>query len=258
MTSTKYISDFDKTNVSSIYDKARSLNPETINMWMNVLSNYINPLNINTIIDLGCGTGRFTAALAEYFNCNVIGIDPSHKMSKVASESISSNKVKIINSIAEDMNVDDNSADMIFMSQVYHHIPDKLKLIEECKRVLNIDGYVCIRNSTTDNMDSYLYPQFFPSAMEIDMKRMPLRRDIISSFEENNFSCVFSQPIVQEFAKNHSEYYYKISLRGCSDLTAISDNEFEDGLIRLKEYCNAINSNEPVTEEIDLLIFKKI
>src|SRR5258706_11769592 len=130
MNSTEYISDFDKTNVSSIYDKARSLNQETIGMWMKELINHINPLNINTIIDLGCGTGRFTAALTDYFHCNVIGIDPSYKMSTVASESISSNKVKIINGTAEEMNVEDNSAEMIFMSQVYHHIPDKLKFIK--------------------------------------------------------------------------------------------------------------------------------
>jgi len=257
MTSTKYISDFDKTNLSIIYDKARSLSSETIEMWMKNISNHVNSSGIKTILDLGCGTGRFTKVLADYFHCNVTGIDPSHKMSSIAKNVISAENVKFIYGSAENMNVEDKSADLIFLSQVYHHIPDKSDFVRESDRVLRNNGFVCIRNTTIDNLNSCLYPKFFPSALEIDMKRMPLRKDIINSFPEKNFSCIFAEPIFQEFANNHLEYYDKISLRGCSDLVAISDEEFDEGLSKLKEYCDSNNSKGPVTEDTDLLIFEK-
>src|SRR5258706_335627 len=145
MTDTKYISDFDKTNLSLIYDKARNLSSETINMWMKTLSFQIDSAKIKTIVDLGCGTGRFTRPLAEHFHCNVTGIDPSYKMLSVAKESPFSENIKCIPGTADNMNIEDNSTDMIFLSQVYHHISDKLKFIKECKRVLNNNGNVCIR-----------------------------------------------------------------------------------------------------------------
>jgi ubiquinone/menaquinone biosynthesis C-methylase UbiE len=38
------------------------------------------------VLDLGCGTGRFSEALAAQFDAHVIGLDPSLKMLQVARE----------------------------------------------------------------------------------------------------------------------------------------------------------------------------
>src|SRR5205085_7581381 len=117
MTDTKYISDFDKTNLSLVYDKARNLSTETIDIWMKTLSARIESANVKRIIDLGCGTGRFTRSLVEYFHCNVTGIDPSNKMLSVAKESLFSENIRCIPGTADNMNIEDNSTDMIFLSQ---------------------------------------------------------------------------------------------------------------------------------------------
>src|SRR5438876_9885175 len=110
MTGVKYNSDFDKTNLSLIYDKARNLSTETVDMWMNTLLTKIESAKIKTIIDLGCGTGRFTKPLAEYFQCNIIGIDPSYKMLSVAKECVFSEKnIKCILGTSDNMSIEDNS-----------------------------------------------------------------------------------------------------------------------------------------------------
>ena len=259
MKSIQYQSVFDSTSIPSVYNAARNLSPETLKMWMNTISSRIEPNgNIKTIIDLGCGTGRFTSALAEHFNCKVIGIDPSGKMLAVAAKPISSGNIEFINGSADSMPVPDISIDMVFLSQVYHHITDSKNFVLECKRVLRNNGFICIRNSNIDNMDSYIYPKFFPSALEIDMNRLPHRKNILELFSQNNFIAVFAEEVKQVFAENLKDYYEKVSLRGCSDLAVISDAEFNEGLIKLKHYCEQNNSNESVFEEIDLLIFQKV
>jgi predicted RNA methylase len=43
----------------------------------------------NSVLDLGCGTGRFAEPLAQYFSARIIGIDPSIKMLTTARENIS-------------------------------------------------------------------------------------------------------------------------------------------------------------------------
>lgn len=253
-----YQSVYDVTEIHSVYNKSRNLPQGTLNMWMDVVGDNINSGEIKSIIDLGCGTGRFTNALSEKFKAEVTGVDPSAKMLSVAKGNISSARVNFASGNSGSIPAENSSVDLIFLSQVYHHIQDTDAFINESSRVLKANGYVCIRNSTVNNMPSYLYPRFFPAAYKIDMERLPKRENIISHFEENNFELVFTEPLSQIFALNHMEYYDKVSLRGCSDLLAISDDEFAEGLEKLKTYCLNVKNDNPVYEEIDLHIFSKL
>ena len=63
-----------------MYDKARVLAPETRRVWHDLLSVHIGRAAVSLIIDLSCGTGRFSELLAGHFSAQVIGIDPSLKM----------------------------------------------------------------------------------------------------------------------------------------------------------------------------------
>jgi ubiquinone/menaquinone biosynthesis C-methylase UbiE len=253
----EYESIFDKTEIHSVYNVSRDLSKETLQVWMDKIWEVINHSGIKTIIDLGCGTGRFTKILSEKFNCNVTGVEPSVKMLSVAEQTVLSPLVHFKKGDSANIPAENSSSNMVFLSQVYHHIPDLDVFVAEILRVLANGGYVCIRNSTVDNMDSYLYPKFFPPAYEIDMKRLPVRKEIVKFFEKNNFRTLYSNPVRQAFAVNHTEYCDKISLRGCSDLAAISDDEFYFGLEKLKEYCLQARGDEPVYEEIDLIVFQK-
>lgn len=62
--------DYDK--VSHIYDVSRAANVETIDKLVKVL--HVN--NYSHLLDLGCGTGNYTAALQQVAE-RVIGIDTS-------------------------------------------------------------------------------------------------------------------------------------------------------------------------------------
>jgi ubiquinone/menaquinone biosynthesis C-methylase UbiE len=72
--------DYDKTEIAATYDQARALAPETVRLWQDLLSVHIDRAAISLVIDLGCGTGRFSELLAAHFGVQVIGIDPSQKM----------------------------------------------------------------------------------------------------------------------------------------------------------------------------------
>src|SRR5256885_517425 len=74
------VMNYDKTEVPTTYDKARALVPETLRLWQNLLSVYVDQAEMSLVIDLGCGTGRFSEILAAHFGVQVIGIDPSLKM----------------------------------------------------------------------------------------------------------------------------------------------------------------------------------
>ena len=70
--------DYDKSDIATIYDEARALTPDRLQQWRRVLSMHVDQRAISTVVDLGCGTGRFTDLLATHFEgAEVIGIDPS-------------------------------------------------------------------------------------------------------------------------------------------------------------------------------------
>ena len=54
------------------YDQARALTPETRQLWQDLLSAHIDWRTVSLVIDLGCGTGRFSELLAAEFEARVI------------------------------------------------------------------------------------------------------------------------------------------------------------------------------------------
>ena len=225
-------------------------------LWLDTIAKYVNQEEIKTIIDMGCGTGRFTKALADHFSAKVYGIDPSSKMLMIAKQNIISPMLEFIKGSAENIPLGDNVSDMLFLSQVYHHIQDKIKAACEFNRVLKKGGFLCIRTSTTDILDCYLYLQFFPEARKIDLANLPSRKEIQEFFRNKGFELRCHTIVNQIFAENLNKYFDKISLRGLSDLETITDNEFQEGLTRLKKYCQEQKTEEPIFEDIDLFIFQ--
>ena len=67
--------DYDKTEIPATYDKARALSPETRRLWQNLLSVHVDRAEISLVINLGCGTGRFSELLVALFCVPVISID---------------------------------------------------------------------------------------------------------------------------------------------------------------------------------------
>ena len=100
-------------------------------------------------LDLGCGTGRITLALAEYFQF-VDGIDISEKMIKIAKKDhsgIKNLKFHIGNGI-DLKGFSGNFFDFIFSFLVFQHIPKKsiiINYLKEIHRVLKTGRYVKIQ-----------------------------------------------------------------------------------------------------------------
>lgn len=105
---------------------------------------------ISLVIDLGCGTGCFSELLAAHFGVQVIGIDPSQKMVDQARQRPATGNVVYRQGSGEALPLPDNSADLVFMSMIYHHLTDPTAVARECHRVLREGGYACIRNATCE------------------------------------------------------------------------------------------------------------
>src|SRR5215813_11728852 len=103
--------DYDLTTIAATYDAARGYSPEVLRLWLDRVAAHAPPAP-QIILDIGCGTGRFTHPLAERFDARVIGVDPSSKMLQAARSKPSSERVEIRLGSAEQLPMQDGSADL--------------------------------------------------------------------------------------------------------------------------------------------------
>jgi hypothetical protein len=52
--------DYDKTDMPEAYDSGRSYSPAVLALWLDVVSRWVPKGTVAQILDLGCGTGRYS------------------------------------------------------------------------------------------------------------------------------------------------------------------------------------------------------
>src|SRR2546423_7261770 len=162
--------DYDATDIAVTYDRGRDHGPEFLDLWMNIVSSHVADQRIKTILDLGCGTGRFSEALRARFDAEVIGIDPSQKMLEQARSKQHDRKIRYETGRGESIPVPDNTIDLIFMSMIFHHFDNPTLAARECRRVLREDrngGTAFLRAGTRERISSYPLVDFFPASRPI-------------------------------------------------------------------------------------------
>jgi len=237
------------------YVKARRLPRHTLRLWLEEVAKSARGGTVRTILDLGCGTGRFSGPLARRFHAAVIGVDPSAAMLAQARKG-ATESVVFRRGSAERIPVKNGQVDMVFMSQTWHHLRDPARAAREMRRVLAPDGLACIRNSTIENLGSYLYVRFFPGVRASYLRRMPRREAIITAMKQGGFRLVGHRAVRQEFAPSPRAYLGRIRQKAVSDLAELSDEEYALGFARLARHCQSRDPGRAVFERIDLFTFR--
>ena len=248
------MTDYDRTDIPAGYDRGRDLAPDMLALWMNVLSSHLvqRPARI---LDLGCGTGRFSCALAVRFGARVIGIDPSFKMIELAAPKPRRGLVDYQLGRAEALPIRSDSVDLIFMSMSLHHFSNAQLAVTECRRILRNRGTVIVRTGTREQIPSYPYYPFIPTTHAIMEEVLPARAALRALFETSGLRLIASDLISQTVAPSWESYADKLAANADSVLARLTREDFAEGIAAVRRH-SAQMPNEPVVEAIDLLVFR--
>jgi ubiquinone/menaquinone biosynthesis C-methylase UbiE len=247
---------YDATFVAEKYHSSRALTSADMSRWVHLVQESLPRAANPVLIDLGCGTGRFTVPLAEQLGVSVIGVDPSQKMLREAAHNTSSADIEYREGSAEAIPLRANAAALIFMSNAIHHVKSFDQALREIRRVLQSLGTVFIRNYSHENLASLHYLRFFPEAMHLSREMLWPRWTLMEHFTVRGFAQLSQGTVRQEASPDFGAYLRKIESRVYSDLALISDEAFERGIARMKEACMSLGSG-PVVEEVDYFVFQK-
>lgn len=228
----------DYSKIASTYNKRYNVN-YLVNIEKEIKS-IIASNNSKTILEAGCGTGRWISSL-ENKNIKVFGLDYSFDMMKIPKAEKS--HLNLVNADAVHIPFKDNFFDLIFCVNAIHHFPNKNEFIIECKRTLTSKGTIAIFGVDPHIDKNWYVYDYFDSVYENDLKRFPsidqlkkilhgLKFEMIENrivekvFNQKTGKDVLYDPFLQ---KNHS-----------SQLANLSDEEYQNGIDKIK---NQIEKN---------------
>jgi SAM-dependent methyltransferase len=248
--------DYDKSNIAATYDEARGLTAVRQRRWRDLLAAHVERGRISLIVDLGCGTGRFSEILAVEFGARIIGFDPSESMIDQARQKSATGMIEFERAWAHDLPLADGCVDLVFMSQVYHHLPEPIAAARESRRILDAGGYLCVRTATRGN--DVVISRFFPGVRAMLDADLPSGDDISSTFvAAAGFDMRHHGIVTERVAADWPEFIRKSALRADSFLARLSDTEFNLGMAALRAHVAEIDPNDAVIEQIDWWVFTK-
>ena len=226
----------DYSKIALHYDRGRTLSEKTIVIWLKLIAKLLEASKGARLLDLGCGTGRFSLSLASRLRLDVTGLDSSEDMLAKAKEKDSNSVVKWVLADASALPYPDSSFNIVFMSHLLHHVTSPLEVLKECGRILVPSGIVMIRYGAIDQIRNDVIHTFFPQVIEIDEQRTPTGQITEKWLAEAGFVNISSEEVVQQTYQAGLEHLDAIRAKCTSVLSIISDESFQTGLHNLEEY----------------------
>lgn len=121
-----------------------------------ILKKKLKGSKVETVIDMGCGSGAFTARLATTLNkAEVIGLDISGGCIRRAKEDYSEIKFEVGD--IEKTRFNSSSVDLVCYTGILHHFPDFTKVAKEAFRILKPGGHFFSYDPNKYNPAFWLY-----------------------------------------------------------------------------------------------------
>ena len=191
------------------------------------------------VLDVGCGTGNYAAALTAATNCRISGLDPSARMLDRARDA--ARWESLSQGSAENLPFADHAFDVVMTTDVIHHIGDRDAYFREAARVLKRGGHiVTVTDSHDDIPRRRPLSSHFPETVEVELRRYPPVPLLLTELARTGFSDLRFNQVEYVFDLVDIQAYRD---RAFSSLHMIEEGAFRRGIARLE----ADMAREPVS-----------
>jgi SAM-dependent methyltransferase len=178
------------------------------------------------VLDIGCGTGRFLAQLAEI--AKAWGVDASPEMLEVARTRAGAAGLKL--GSAEELPFKEGWFERATMWLVAHLV-DRPRAFAEAHRVLSHDGRFAVATFDPSYFDEFWLNELFPSMESVDRERFPTARELEAQLRGVGFDVRLLR-LSQRGSLARADALERIRGKHISTFDLISDEEYDAGLAR--------------------------
>ncbi|MCP4583809.1 MAG: methyltransferase domain-containing protein [candidate division Zixibacteria bacterium] len=184
-----------------------------------------------TLLDIGCGTGRYTHSFANK-GLLAIGIDRSPHQIEVASR-----KVPALNADALNLPFPSHAFDVISAIMMLHQIDScELEvLFDNIDEVLRKHGSIWIKTCSLADLERRPFNDYFPTALEVNASRYPTIRKLLNTVQYHDFYCSRQTNKCNQYSILGSDLLSRFREKHNTTLHMLPENEFEIGMAMMEE-----------------------
>jgi SAM-dependent methyltransferase len=248
--------DYDE-RLHRVYAEGRRLTAEGLGDWMEEFASHAPADRPLAVLDLGCGIGRFTPALADTFGGPVYGVEPSARMREIAIDSAAHPDVTYLEGSGEAIPLPDESCDLALLFLSFHHFVDRLQALRELRRVLRPGGVVLLRTQFADLMPDLWWYRYFPSARRVDAEMyLPLGQ--VRTLAEQAGLVAEPEPVWVDVTEPRTlrATYERLKLRAISTFEHLPEEEVDAGFAQFEQDAAADPEREVPAFPAGLLVLR--
>jgi len=250
---------------AAAFKAARELPRDGLGEWREAVGRHLRPAPGMTLVDVGAGTGVFSAAFSDWFGIRVVAVEPSAAMREHIPRTSS------IGARAGDagtLPLADAAADGAWLSLVIHHIPDLAGAAREIRRVLRPGAPVLIRQAFPDRYepsgpltrDAIETVRWFPETARM-AATYPSLDETCAAFAAAGFHREALEQVRDWKTTGLADLLSRADTLRRADTTmrSLSDDEFRRGKERLRRavrHAEAGGARKPHGNWLDLLVLR--
>ena len=183
------------------------------------------------VLDVGCGTGNYARALQEATGCAISGVEPSDQMRQRAATAAT--WTALVAGSAETLPFQDGAFDLVYSTDVIHHVGDRAAYFAEAARVLAPGGMLAtVTDSQEDIARRRPLSNYFPETVAIEEQRYPTMGTLRNEMVAAGFSGIHETHVELEYPLTDIRGYRE---RAYSSLLLIPEDALTQGLARLEQ-----------------------
>lgn len=238
---------------AAAFKSVREIPRAGLSEWREAVRRHLRPSPGMTLVDVGAGTGAFATAFVDWFDLEVLAVEPSAAM---RGQIPRTSAIDVLEGDASSLPLPDGSADAAWLSLVIHHVPDLPAAAHEMRRILRPGAPVLIRQGFPGRLDGIELVRWFPeTARTVDT--YPSVEETCTAFAGAGFRREALEPVRETYPTSLAELPDQVDTLRRADTTmrGLTDEEFLRGKERLR---SAVRDADPGPRSnwLDLLVLR--
>ena len=250
--------DYDDPTATA-YKAVREVPRTGLEAWREAVRTHLRPSVGMTVVDIGSGTGQFAAAFVDWFDVNVVAVEPSSAM-RAQIPALAG--IRALEGDAAAIPMADASADGAWLSLIIHHVPDLEAAAAEIRRVLRPGAPVLIRQGFPGRANhERTFPwEFFPEA-DRTVNSYPSVEVVSQAFATAGFRREALEP-VPESLMSITDFLNRVDTfrRADTVMRSLTEEEYGRGKERLRraaEHVEQTSIEDARISWLDLLVLRR-